>query len=254
MGREITFYSIFSLVGIALGVTVAVLRSKINRLDRQDIFFAGLYGVLGLMVGAKVLYLITLIPYYPQLFPLIREDPGLIVDLLTSGFVWYGGLLGFIGGVAVYCRQYKLRFLPLMDTIVVSIPLAHAFGRLGCLAEGCCYGCPYDGPGHIVFQNSDIAPNGVPLFPSQPLEAICNMLLFGALLLYGRRVRPTGRVTGIYLLSYAIIRFVLEFWRGDDARGLFLGISTSQLISILLVPVALLLIFSKRFRRMQHET
>ena len=80
------------------------------------------------------------------------------------------------------------------------------------------------------------------------------MLLFGALLLYGRRVRPTGRVTGIYLLSYAIIRFVLEFWRGDDARGLFLGISTSQLISILLVPVALLLIFSKRFRRMQYET
>ena len=253
LGRTITFYSIFSLVGIGLGITVAVLRCKRLGQDRMDLFFAALYGILGLLVGAKVLYLITIIPYFPQIVAAVRQDANFLLMLFTSGFVWYGGLLGFIGGVYIYCRQYKLHFLPMIDTMVVSVPLAHAFGRLGCLAEGCCYGCVYDGPGHIVFQESKIAPNGVPLFPSQPLEAICNLILFFVLLFYGRKTRPTGRITGIYLCAYAVIRFVLEFWRGDGERGLFLGISTSQLISILLLPIGLMLIFSNRFRRKEHE-
>ena len=251
LGHDISFYGIFALVGGCLALLVALARCPRRGITRQDMFFAALYGAIGLLVGGKLLYLLVSLP---AVVAAARESFGLLLHYLTSGFVWYGGLFGLIGGMAIYCRQYKLRFLPLLDTAIVSVPLAHAFGRLGCLSAGCCYGCPYDGPGHIVFQHSEIAPNGVPLFPSQPLEAICNLLLFVALLLYARRTRPTGRVTGIYLLSYAVIRFVLEFWRGDPERGVFLGISTSQLISILLVPIALILIFSKRFRRSYYET
>ena len=140
-----------------------------------------------------------------------------------------------------------------MPTIFVNGPPTRSIAQRREVAEGCCYGCAYDGPGHIIFTQSKIAPNNIPLFPSQPLEAICNLLLFIALLIYGRKVRPTGRITGIYLAAYAVIRFTLEFWRGDGERGLFLGISTSQLISILLIPIACVLIFSNRFRRAEKN-
>ncbi len=250
LGREIPFYGLFCVFGVALAILVALFRARKLPLDKMDIFFGGTYAAIGLVIGGKILFLIVSLP---EVVAAGRQSASLLLNYLMGGFVWYGGLFGIIGGLYIYCRQYKLRFLPLLDACIVGVPLAHIFGRIGCLSAGCCYGAPYDGPGHIIFHNSGIAPNGVPLFPSQLAEAAANLILFIALALYARRTRPTGRVTGIYLAAYAVIRFILEFWRGDPDRGLFLGISTSQLISVLLLPIALMLIFSKRFRRIDHE-
>ena len=128
----------------------------------------------------------------------------------------------------------------LVNAIVPCIPLGHAIGRVGCLFAGCCYGLPYNGIGAI-----HLNPVGIthPVFPVQLLEAVLNLILSGCLLLYSRK-KPSGySLLFLYLICYAVIRFLLEFLRGDQIRGLFIGLSTSQWISLLMLLSGSLLLF-----------
>jgi phosphatidylglycerol:prolipoprotein diacylglycerol transferase len=127
-------------------------------------------------------------------------------------------------------------------------------GRLGCLAAGCCYGRPTDLPWAITFTNPLAAANvgtplGIPLHPTQIYEAGAELLILVLLLATERRGRVfAGRTFWMYLLLYAISRFVIEFYRGDP-RGEILGLSTSQFISVLLAPLSLgMLIWLSRSR------
>ena len=245
-GLEIPYYGLFCIVGVALAIVVAVTRSRITLIPMDDVFYAALYSALGVVAGGKILYLIVDFPRIIEALPLFRENPGIILVYFRGGFVFYGSLGGAIISFYIYCRHYKIGFLSMLDNSIVGVPLAQAFGRIGCFSSGCCYGREYHGIGHVVFGSRGLAPAGVPLFPSQLVESACNIVLFAALFIYARRIRPTGRVTGAYLLSYAVIRFTLEFFRGDAERGFFLGISTSQFISILLLPVGLWLVFADK--------
>lgn len=108
----------------------------------------------------------------------------------------------------------------------------------------------YDGIFSVTFTNSPVAPNGVGLFPVQPLEALLNIVLTVILTaLYLRKV-PKGIVTATYILCYSVIRFCLEFLRGDGIRGVFI-ISTSQWISIFmfLVGVGIILYSFKKDKK-----
>jgi phosphatidylglycerol:prolipoprotein diacylglycerol transferase len=133
----------------------------------------------------------------------------------------------------------------MFDLVVPSIPLIHAIGRLGCYFAGCCYGIPYDGPGHVTFHISPSAPNEIALFPTQLLESGLNIFACLLLLLYAKPEQKPGKVLGIYITYYAILRFLIEFFRGDGARGILIGISTSQWISLALIPIGLWLIIFK---------
>ena len=98
----------------------------------------------------------------------------------------------------------------------------------------------------IAFTNSPVAPNGVKLLPVQLLEAGLEVLICLFLLWYANRRPSSSRLLGVYLLLYAPVRFVLEFFRGDVERGFLLSLSTSQWISILvLVAGGILIGFSK---------
>jgi phosphatidylglycerol:prolipoprotein diacylglycerol transferase len=135
----------------------------------------------------------------------------------------------------------------MLDGLVPSVPLAHAFGRLGCFFAGCCYGVP--SAFGLEFNASELAPHGVKLLPVQLIEAGCNLLLFVLLLVLSRFCRRRGLLTGTYLAAYAVMRFVLEFFRYDAERGVFWGLSTSQWISLLLLPAAVfILCFAGRSR------
>ena len=152
---------------------------------------------------------------------------------LVGGFVFYGGLFGGLLGAFLYTRRYGISFAKFCNTAIVSVPLIHAFGRLGCFCAGCCYGVPADPPLGLYFNNSPVAPHGVALFPVQLLEAGLNLLLFFVLALVFRKRRRLSPVP-VYLTSYAVIRFVLEYFRYDAVRGIFFGLSTSQWISVAL--------------------
>lgn len=238
-GKTIAMYGLMIIIGFIAGVSVAVIRSKKYSIPKEDIFFASCYAGIGLIVGAKLLYIITVLPKIIEHRKIIFSDFHIFLGLISGGFVFYGGLIGAILGIYIYCRQFHINLLELVDLLGPSIPLIHAFGRIGCFSAGCCYGIHYDGPFHLVFENSPVGLNGVPLFPIQLLESDLNFIAFGVLLIYANKPRRAGKVIGSYLIYYTIARFVLEFFRGDIERGILLGISTSQWISILLLPAAI---------------
>lgn len=212
---------------IALGVIAAVLvcekRAPRFGLEAGHIFHIAIWGVSGGVIGAKVMYWIVELPA-------ILKDPGILLDI-GHGFVVYGGILGGILGGFLYCRLKKLNFLAYFDLVMPSVALAQGFGRLGCLLAGCCYGRVTDSWFHITFTQSKIAPNGVPLIPTQPISSAANFAHFALLLFVAKRVKGDGQVAGAYLIFYSIGRSLIELLR-DDPRGTVGGLSTSQFISL----------------------
>ncbi len=153
--------------------------------------------------------------------------------------MFYGGLIGGILGLFIYARQFNMSFIALCDIYAVVVPLGHAFGRVGCFFAGCCYGIPHDGAFSITYRHTDgNTPLGVPLLPVQLIEAACLIILFAVLLAIHFRCHSGGAVTTTYFIGYSVIRFSLEFLRGDVQRGFLLNLSTSQWISILIFITA----------------
>lgn len=130
----------------------------------------------------------------------------------------------------------KASFYEYAAVIVPAIPLAHAIGRIGCFLAGCCYGRIVDTPISVCYHNPiGGAPVGVPVFPIQLVESACNILVFVILLIYTRKRLKAGSVLFLYAILYGIERFCLEYFRADEIRGIFLGLSTSQWISIAMI-------------------
>ena len=127
------------------------------------------------------------------------------------------------------------------------VPLVHGFGRVGCFLTGCCYGVP--SRFGIAFSHSPIAPNGVRLLPVQLIEAACEGVLFFALTRPGAQRRGGRWMLGVYLASYGVLRFILEFFRGDDYRGFLGALSLSQVISIATLLLAAALLIPKRTQK-----
>lgn len=170
------------------------------------------------------------------------------MNYLFGGLVFYGGLIGAFLGIFCYCKQYHLSYVSYMDVFAPLIPFVHGIGRIGCFCSGCCYGIEYHGPFAIQFPYNEAVPqlSQVPRFPVQLLEALMNFLLCGILFcLMKKKNLRNGRLMGIYLIYYSIARFLLEMLRGDKIRGSISIFSTSQLISLILLPVGIVLVRGK---------
>ena len=104
---------------------------------------------------------------------------------------------------------------------------------------GCCYGIESK-VGFTVHGNTvNPSINGVNRFPVQLVEALCNLLIFILLFVLHRKGKFKNRLLVVYFFVYPVVRFILEFFRGDEIRGFIFGLSTSQIISILLFVFAL---------------
>ncbi|WP_343208200.1 prolipoprotein diacylglyceryl transferase [Anaerolentibacter hominis] len=238
-GREIAMYGLLILIGCLLGVLAAYLRAGIYRTAGQDVLFAFLMGIVGVIIGAKLFYIVTILP---QLAAVLQAGLSLteVFGMLSAGFVFYGGLFGGGAAVFLYCRKYKLPFLNMLELILPSVPLIHSLGRIGCFCAGCCYGIPYEGAVGVRFPEAGIAPSGTDLFPVQLLESLLLFLLAASLFWYGRKKRKPGRILGFYCFGYGLIRLVTETFRGDQIRGFLWIFSTSQWISFLLIVAGIL--------------
>ncbi len=167
---------------------------------------------------------------------------GSVVDLVKnvkqSGNVYYGGLFGFLVSLFLLCKICNRDFNKLTDSIAISIPLFHSFGRIGCFFAGCCYGIESDLwfaiPYRIGFEGEFVK-----RIPVQLIEAGFELCLCGLLSMIFWQVviieTKNWNLLEMYLISYAIFRFVIEFLRGDTIRGVYGSLSFSQIISLLLV-------------------
>lgn len=228
-----SLYALMIILGVLVASAVSCLRAhKRGGSAVMVIMIAAIvYG--SALIGAKLGYYFT--AYEGGIIQAIRDlFTGNFAALMNSGLVFYGGFILALIAACVTIRLAKLDFTLYSEAIVPTIALGHAFGRIGCLLAGCCYGIPYEGPLHVhypLIEGWDPPPAGG-RFPIQPFEAVLNVMLFLALSFYTRKRRPKYHVLFAYMIGYGFIRFFDEFLRGDAERGIHAGLSSSQWISV----------------------
>lgn len=250
LGIEVPAYGLFVAIGTMAAAFYLVLTYRQRGYTVKDVSIMGICWGIGILLGGKILYALTVISHYlPDLknaesFAEFTET----LSYLFGGAVFYGGLTGGVLLCVVGCKLLKINCLNFLDYVAPSIPLFHAFGRVGCFFSGCCYGVESQW-GFIMTDSLLPSGNGVCRFPIQLTEAAFNLILFAVLLYFQFKPPKRFRDGGIlftYLLTYGIYRFFAEFFRGDVIRGIWWGLSTSQWISIFLVVFSVgYLIFQK---------
>lgn len=208
-------------------------RTGLSPADVEDLLF---YGVLGVVLGGRLGYVLFYKPAY------YLQHPLEVFAVWQGGMAFHGGLIGVLVACALFARRRGLPFFALMDFVAPLVPIGLAFGRLGNFLNGELWGRASDLPWAMVFPQSGSA---VARHPSQLYQfAGEGVLLFVALWLYSRRARPIGRVSGLFLVGYGLARFLAEFAREPDAfLGLLAGgLSMGQLLSIPMVVYGLFLL------------
>jgi phosphatidylglycerol:prolipoprotein diacylglycerol transferase len=234
-------YGLLLAAAYLTGLGLAVRRARARGLDGDKVMDLGILIIAAALVGAKLLLLVVDFDYY-------SNNPGELVQIFRSGGVFYGGLILAVAAAFWYMKRARLPLWPTTDAFAPGIALGHVVGRFGCLMAGCCYGRPSSLPWAVTFTNPVAAENvgtplGVPLHPTQVYEAGAELIILVLLLATERRGRPfPGRTFWAYMLLYAVSRFIIEFFRGDP-RGALGMFSTSQVISIVLVPVSILMLW-----------
>jgi phosphatidylglycerol:prolipoprotein diacylglycerol transferase len=233
LGREIPSYGFFSVTGFVLSLIFIFFACRHFGLDRENAVYIYVLAALGGILGAKVLYLLTVLPSLAADLPLIFSAPQTFLNrYLYSGMVFYGGLIGGLLTAVLVSRSYHAKLSDYLPLFVPAVTLFFGFGRIGCFSVGCCYGAKTDSACSVVFTQSLIAPNGVPLIPVQLIEAGFDFLLFIFLLVVYRIKKEGQTMLFLYLILYSVFRFTIEFFRGDIARGILFGLSTSQWLSL----------------------
>ena len=234
-GLTIHGYGLMIGLGVLCAIFLAEYRAKKRGLHSDQIFSIFLLVLIFGFIGAKLLFCLVEIRA-------VIANPWLILS--GDGFVVYGGIIGGIAAISIYCRVKKTSFLMYLDLLAPSVALAQGFGRIGCFLAGCCYGRETDSAFCIVFRESLYAPNGVKLLPTQLMMSAGNFIIALVLLLYAKKDRKKGRIIGLYLILYSVGRFVIEFFR-NDYRGSIGFLSTSQFISIFTLILGVLLFAAK---------
>ena len=243
-GLRIPSYGLMIALGVVSANGIASLVLKKYKMNFYVFILLEAYAFLGAFLGAKLLYLWTArseIEWDRLIQPLYFNQ------LMQGGFVFYGGLIGGLLFILLGGRLHRIDTGNHVRKFVFLLPWMHAFGRAGCFLAGCCYGVEYHGPLSVVFPEGSLAPSGVPLFPVQLAEAFCLMFLVAALVIAQGKFHMR-RTVELYLISYSLLRFALEFFRADGERGIYWGLSTSQWISMLILLGTLLYLAYERKR------
>ena len=241
-------YGVLLAAAYLIGLQLGVVRARKAGVDPARVMDLGIYLIIAALVGAKLMLIAVDWEYF-------RSQPRELLSLVRAGGVFYGGLIAAVAVGLWLVRRYKLPVWTTADLMAPGIALGHVVGRFGCLMAGCCYGRPTDVSWAITFTDPLAAQNvgtplGIPLHPTQLYDAGAELIILGLLLFTERKAKPfAGRTFWLYLLLYAISRFIIEFYRGDPNRGTVFGaLSTSQFVSLLLIPGSLLMLAYLRKR------
>ncbi len=247
---QLPTYGCLVAIGIIAGLLVALRLSRRIGLPKDFVMDLVFWSVLVGLIGGRLTYLLI------EWRAFLANPWGTVFS--GAGQVFLGGLIFGLGATAMVCRRYRVSFPLAGDIMAPALALGHAFGRVGCFFAGCCYGAPTESALGIRFprlvDESGAIVGSLPyldhldrglvgladscsaaVYPVQLFEAAGNLVLFVALYLAWRRRAFDGQIMLFYFVAYAIMRFVLEFFRGDAARGLWGALSTSQWLSVGLV-------------------
>lgn len=216
----IYWYGVLLAMAFVAGLWTASRRGVRDGLQPDQVVDAGVWLILGTIVGARALYVIT---YWREQF---AHQPWTEMFMVRhGGLVFYGGLIGATAAVLLYVRVKQVPLWKLADALAPSIPLGYIFGRFGCLMNGCCFGRPTDLPWAIHFP-PDHFTHGAGLHPTQVYDALASLGLYLCLAWLYRRKRFEGQVFAAYLIGYALLRGLVEIFRGDYTTEYVGGVLT----------------------------
>lgn len=231
----IYWYGVLAAAGFMAGLWTASRRGVREGLPPSVLMDLGPWLIVGTVVGARAWYVVS---YWQESFagkPLWE-----IFMLRHGGLVYYGGLIGSCLATILFVRSKKAPLWKVADALAPSVALGHAFGRVGCLMNGCCYGRETSLPWAIHFPPShETYPRGV--HPTQLYESFLNVGLCAALAWRYRRKKFDGQIFALYLVGYALLRGFVEVFRGDY-RTYYFGILTpAQIVSLGILAAGLIL-------------
>jgi len=246
-------------LGFLCSWRVAVWLCKYSGKDSDLLTSMITWLMLTAIIGARLAYVIE---HWSTEF---ADNPLSIIRFDQGGLMFYGGFIAASVFTVIYIKIKKTNLFELSDVILTILPLGHAFGRIGCFMHGCCYGKITQSKIGVCFpkfspawweQSSsnpplipETATQSLPVIPTQLIESAANLTLFIILfILFRKKYQNLGFMTGMYLISYAIIRFMIEFLRGDP-RATVGPLSISQAISIGLIAVGIFAIAYSRRKR-----
>jgi phosphatidylglycerol:prolipoprotein diacylglycerol transferase len=241
VGIPIRWYGLILVVAAAVAISLTVREARRRGIADAIVWDAVVWVAIAALVGGRALYVIQ------NELGSLAQHPAHVFMVWMGGLSFYGGLVGALVALVVFARR---RGLPLLRTLDVAAPgaaIGQAIGHLGCLIGGDSYGIPTNLPWAVVYRNANaMAPQGVPLHPTQAYEAILLGALFAGLWLGRHRLARLGEgvLASAYLLGLAVIRFGLFFLR--DEPGILLGLKTAQWIGLGIAILAVALFLAAR--------
>lgn len=247
-GRTYPMYGICCVSGFIASLIVIIVMLRHNHRDLDDAIYIYTLGVVGALIGAKLLYLFTVWPDFVKgIAAVSRHQITLSVFIdryFSGGLVLYGGLLAGLLTAYLAAHYFGRSLRDFAPVFLPALALLCAIGRIGCFCAGCCYGKPVSWG--VVFPKGGLAPAGVPLIPTQLIEAAFDVCLGLVFMHLAKSEKQPAYLLPRYLLSYATFRFIIEFFRGDVVRGILWGLSTSQWISLAVIIAVLCYGFRQR--------
>ena len=190
------------------------------------------------IIGARVLHVLVNLGYY-------SANIMKIFFIWEGGLAFYGGLITAILASLVFMIVNRMDIFKTADLFAPYLALGHAIGRIGCFFNGCCYGMPSK---HNVLSVIYPGLDNVPRYPIQLYAAGLLLLLFIFLKFLQEKNKFDGLIFILYIVLYGVIRFLLDFLRGDDLLYVF-GFTVSQLISVFFIIVMTVTFIFLYFRK-----
>ncbi len=284
-------YGVLIALGFVGGIFVAAREARRHGEYEEEVLDFAFWALVGGMIGARLYFILVNWKQYFITQPFVTVDllPFRIPAVLAvwqGGLVFWGGALGGVLAFLIYAHKHRMHIGKFADLAIVSLPLGHFFGRLGCFAAVCCWGEPAyhlhedqvvsDLPFAAQFPEQALAYTSLirtadsetvrlmgelgstlPLHPVQLYESFGELIIFAILLLVRSRKWFHGQVALTFFILYPILRSIMELFRGDPERGYVIDgvLSVGQATSLLVAAGAIaLIVYQRQQTRVVTET
>ena len=243
----ITIYTYGVLIATAffLGLALAARQARVEGEDPQKIMDLSFYILISAIAGSRLLYIVVEYKEY-------ISNPLRIFKVWEGGLVFYGGFIMAMAVVIIYVKKNEMSLWKVGDILAPSVAIGQGVGRLGCFFAGCCYGRETDVPWAVIFKNPNtLAPMDVHLHPTQLYDSANGFIIFAILLILRKFKKFDGQLFWTYTLLYAVGRFIVEIFRGDERGFVTASLSTSQFIAIPLFAVSIVMLIKLKRRKIE---
>lgn len=214
-------YGVLVAIGFFAGMQYMAKYSCLVPVQKQQLYDFLFYLILCAIAGARLFYVLTNLDFFLM-------HPVDIIKVWEGGLVFYGGFLAVVIFAYFYCRNKKIDLPKLADIAAPALALGHFFGRIGCFLSGCCYG-----------RECDFALAVNDRHPTQLYESLGNLAIFFILHNIVKKEHKKGLVFACYMFMYSVLRFFVEFFRGDDRGAFTAGLSIAQIISLAMILICI---------------